>query len=300
MSDTAMPTIGFIGLGAMGLPMTRCLLRAGFAVVGWDIRDQPLRQLGNQITVASSAREVGDRADIVLACLPTLDAYRAAIAGEAGLCAGTRLRSYIHLGTTGAALVAELAAALSPRVALLDAPITGGVAKATEGTLTTIAAGGPETLAAVRAVLDAYSARIVAVGETPGAAQVMKLVNNIMSLTSLAVACEAMLVGAKAGLDPRLMLEVLNHGSGQSNATLTKIPLHVLPRSFDFGGSLGISLKDSGQFLQEAEAAGLSVEICRAVAAAYHRAAAQEGTAADMTAVIRPMERAAGFEMPAT
>jgi 3-hydroxyisobutyrate dehydrogenase-like beta-hydroxyacid dehydrogenase len=298
MSDTGTPVIGFIGLGAMGLPMTRCLLRAGFRVAGWDIRDQPLRQLGNQITVARSAQEVGDLADIVLGCLPTLDAYRSAILGEAGLCKGARVRTYIHLGTTGAALVADLVASLSPRVAVLDAPITGGVAKAVDGTLTTIASGAPETLASVRAVLDAYSARIVPVGEAPGSAQVMKLVNNIMSLTSLAAASEAMLVGAKAGLDPRVMLEVLNNGSGQSNATLTKIPLHVLPRSFDFGGSLAIALKDSGQFLKEAEGAGVSVEICRAVAAAYHRTAAEEGIDVDMTAVIRPMERQAGFELP--
>jgi 3-hydroxyisobutyrate dehydrogenase len=107
-----------------------------------------------------------------------------------------------------------------------------------------------------------------------------------------------MLVGAKAGLDPRVMLEVLNSGSGQSNATLTKIPFHVLPRTFDYGGSLAISLKDAGQFLKEAEAAGMPVTICRAVADAYFRTSAQEPDNADMTAVIRTLEREVGFELP--
>ena len=300
MSETEAPVIGFIGLGAMGLPMTRCLLRAGFRVIGWDTDERPLRQLGNQVAAAGSARDVGDRADIVLGCLPTLDAYREAILGEAGLREGKRFGTYVHLGTTGAALIEQLAAALSPHVAVLDAPITGGVPKAVDGTLTTIASGAAGTLARVRAVLEAYSARIVPVGDRPGAAQVMKLVNNMISLTSLAVAGEAMLVGAKAGLDPRVMLEVLNHGSGQTNATLTKIPRHVLPRTFDYGGSLAISLKDAGQFLKEAEAAGMDVEICRVVADAYVRTAAQEPAGVDMTAVIRPMERAAGFELPAS
>ena len=296
MGLTTRPVVGFIGVGAMGLPMARCIARAGFDVVAWDVRAGPLDQMRAQANVAASAREVGDRADIALACLPSLDAYRVAVID--GLSAGTRFRSYVHLGTTGAALVSEIAAALPGAVAVLDAPITGGVAKAVDGTLTTIASGPAAVLSMVRPVLQAYSQHIITVGDTPGLAQVMKLVNNIMSLANLAACCEAMLVGAKAGIDPRVMIDVLNKGSGQNSATATKIPRHVLPRSFDFGASLGIALKDSEQFLAEAAEQGIGVEVCRMAAAAFHAAAVQFGEAADMSNVIRPMEQAAQFVLP--
>jgi 3-hydroxyisobutyrate dehydrogenase-like beta-hydroxyacid dehydrogenase len=263
-------------------------------------RPEPLQALEGQVDIAASSREVGDRADIVLACLPSLEAYRDAVMSGAGLQGSTRLHTYVHLGTTGMAMVEDIMAVLTPRIAVLDAPITGGVTKAVDGTLTSIVSGDPKTVAATRGVLDAYSARVITVSDTPGSAQVMKLVNNIMSLTNLASGCEALLVGAKAGLDPRVMLDVLNNGSGQNSATLAKIPLHVLPRGFDFGASLSIALKDAEQFLAEAKAAGVPVEICQATSDTYHRAAAQLGVNADMSNVARSIERAAGFELPAS
>lgn len=298
-STHGLPTIGFIGIGAMGLPMAKCLMAHGYHVVAYDTQEAALRALGPDAEIASSSRAVADRADIVLACLPTLAAHRSAVIGADGLGAGRRMRTYIHLSTTGAGIVNEIAAALAPRV-VVDAPVTGGVERAIQGTLTTIVSADRAAMAEVMPVLRSYSSHVVEVSDRTGDAQLMKLINNILSTTNLAIACEAMLVGAKAGLDAAVMLDVLNHGSGQNSATLTKIPNNVLTRQFDFGAALSIILKDAGQFIEEAKARGVPTTMASAAIENYRKAAEQEGLNADMTAVIRPMERAAHFEMPVT
>lgn len=289
--------VGLIGLGTMGLPIAERLLDRGVEVAGFDVDPAPLRALGDRIHVASSAREVADRAGIVLGCLPSNQSFRAAILGADGARHGRRMTLYIHLGTSGVALVEELEAALAPAVSVLDVPIIGGARKAREGTLTLVVSGEPASVAACRPVLESLGAKVLVVSERPGTAQLMKLINNILSATNLAVACEALLVGARAGLDPHAMLEVVNSGTGQSNATLTKLPGNLLNRRFDYGGALRIILKDSQEFLDQAAQLGVPVEIATKAREAYLAAADALGEGADMTEVIRLMERAAGVEL---
>ena len=139
-----------------------------------------------------------------------------------------------------------------------------------------------------------YASKRVWLGPQVGSAQVMKVVNNAISLSNLVIAAEAMLVGVRAGLDPRVMLDVINHGSGQNSATLSKIPRDVLTDRFDFGGSLSIVVKDLEAFVAQADSQRMPIQSVRSVLEAFRLAKHELGGEADVTEVIRPLERLAG------
>ena len=170
--------------------------------------------------------------------------------------------------------------------------------RARAGTLTVMASGPKPAFDAVEPFLKAYASTIVYLGDRLGAAQVMKLINNMLSAANLAIASEAMVLGAKAGLDPEQMIAVLNAGTGQNSATLTKIPDHVLTRGFDYGGAMYITDKDLGAFAEEAAAFDVPIPLGDAVRRVYHDAA--EAKTDDITTVVRYFERAAGVTLPKT
>lgn len=295
------PAVGFLGLGAIGAPIAERLLQQVGALTVFDVRAEAVAAFAGKAEIAGSAAEVADRAEIVFACLTGAEDYRQAVLGSAGVARGQRMRTYVHLGTSGARLVRLLAEELSGRgVATLDAPITGGPPRARTGTLTSMAAGARADFDRAAPLIRAYASKTVYLGERLGAAQMMKLVNNAVSLANFAVASEAMVVGAKAGIPPEAMLEVLNSGSGQNSATLTKIPDHVLPGSFDYGGSLRIVTKDLELFQAEAAELGLTAPLSAEVLRLYRQAKAEGADTDDMTTVIRQMESAAGIEIRAT
>jgi 3-hydroxyisobutyrate dehydrogenase-like beta-hydroxyacid dehydrogenase len=289
-------TAGFLGLGAIGRPMAEQL----GAVADLVVHDRRPEACAGFAAVAGSPAELAERCDIVFGCLVDADDYRAAVLGPDGLIRGSRLRHYVHLGTSGRTLVTTLASALAERgIVLLDAPMTGGPPRARAGTLTAMVAGDPAALAIAEPLMRAYASKIVTVGDRPGAAQTMKVINNAVSLCNLAIASEAMLAGAKAGIPATTMLEVLNSGSGQNSATLTKIPDHVLTGGFDYGGSLHIVTKDLQLFIEDAMNLGTGAGLTEAVLQCYRLAAAQGDVHDDVTTVIRPMERACGTELRA-
>lgn len=299
--DFAAARIGFLGLGAIGAPIAMRLSGGNHKLVIFDVREEAVEAFRETAELAASPKAVGDRADIVFGCLASADAHRDALLGSHGLIHGTRVRTYVNLGTSGARLVRELGDALeASRIATIDAPITGGVGRARSGTLTTMAAGSRSAFDAVAPLMQLYSSKIVWLGASPGSAQIMKIVNNAVSFANLAAACEALIVGAKAGLDPVVMLDVLNNGSGQNSATLMKIPSDVLTGNFQFGGSLAIVIKDYEAFVEEAQALGIEPRIGQAVLKAYVDASALVSEAGDVTEVIRPMEIAAGIELRKT
>ena len=205
------------------------------------------------------------------------------------------MKTYVHVGTNEVAVVEGLAAELCTHgIATLDAPMTGGVEGATNGTLTVMASGPREAFYRTEPFLRHYAKKIVFLGERIGAAQVMKLVNNVVSAGNLAVACEAMVLGRKSGLDPVAMLEIINNGSGQSNATLTKIPAQILTRKFGYGAGLGLAILNMEAWDVEAKLRAVPIPLAEAIKASLRAAVAEEGDGADVTRIIRPMERAAG------
>jgi 3-hydroxyisobutyrate dehydrogenase-like beta-hydroxyacid dehydrogenase len=287
--------VGFIGLGAIGSPMAERLVQGGEDVVVYNRTADKTARFQGRAKIAATPAAMADQADVIFACVTTADSYRDVVLGPCGIVRGSRVKTYVHVGTNEVATLEELAAALDSRgVATLDAPMTGGVPRAVNGTLTVMASGPADVFNRTEPLLKHYANKIVYLSDRVGAAQVMKFVNNVLSAANLALACEAMVVGRKSGLDPRAMLEVLNNGSGQNSATLTKIPAQVLTRKFSHGGGLGLMLKDLAAFSGEAKLRGVPIPLAEAVIRSLQTAAGEEGDGADVTTVIRPMERAAG------
>ena len=287
--------VGFIGLGAIGGPMAERLVQAGEDVIVYNRTISKTARFRGRAKIAASPAEMADDADIVFACVTTAESYREVVLGPLGIVHGSRARTYVHVGTNEVGFVEELAAKLQSRgITTLDAPMTGGVEGAANGTLTVMASGPREAFGRVEPFLRHYAKKIVFLGGQIGAAQTMKLINNVISAGNLAVACEALVLGRKSGLDPAVMLEVINNGSGQNHATLTKIPAHILSREFSYGATLGPSVMILEALAIEAKLHDVAVPLTEAIMATLRTAAAEEGETADVTRIIRPMERAAG------
>lgn len=284
--------VGFVGLGNMGFPMAARLRAAGHRVVVYDTRPGVVgRAVEAGAERADSVREVADRVPTVLASLPTPQASEAVTAEVAG---GTLVQRFVDLSTVGSQAAQRNSALLAERgIAALDSPVSGGVHGAEAGKLA-IMVSGPRADYETCTPLFETLGRATFVGEKPGAAQTMKLVNNVIAATTLAVTAEAMVAGVKAGLDARVMIDVLNAGSGGTHASRDKFPRAVLPRSFDYGFATGLMVKDVRLYLDEAKALGLPTELADAVARVWEATMASEGAEADFTAVVKPMEAAAG------
>lgn len=290
-------TLGFVGLGRMGGAMAGRLVAAEHDVVLYDVDRTAVAQLEVEgARGCTDARAVGDCADIVFVSLPTPDIVLDAVLGEGGVAAGKRVRIVVDLSTSGPQAAAALAAGLAARnIASIEAPVSGGIKGAREGTLSLMAAGPAAAYAEVRPLLDIFG-RPFDMGEQPGAGQTMKLVNNLLGACAIAVTSEGMAMGIKAGLDPARMIEVLNVSTGRSSATQDKWPRAVLPRTFDFGFATGLSLKDVRLCVEEASAAGVPMPIGSQVLRMLERTAEHYGLDSDFTAMAKIAEADAGLD----
>jgi 3-hydroxyisobutyrate dehydrogenase-like beta-hydroxyacid dehydrogenase len=292
--------IGLIGCGRMGRPMLEHILAGGFHGVVFDTSPAAAQGLAN-VRVASSAREVAEACAIVLGCVPTVDAYDATVLGPGSVIEGSKAAVYVHLGTTGLRHVRHLAERLAAAgISLLDAPMSGGVERAIAGTLASMVSGGRPALAAARPLLERYSASVTDLGAEPGAAQAVKLINNMLSAANLALAVEGLLAGVKAGIDPAALVELLRRGTGNSDALATKVVGHVLPRTFDWGGSLEVIAKDMTAWREMADGLDLKCPLSRQVHETYMSAIGQLGKQADMTDIARYLEDVERVTIPAT
>ena len=250
--------IGFIGLGRMGGHMAGRLIDAGHTLVVFDVNDQAVSALrARGAERAASPRAIADAAELVFASLPSPAIVRDTALGSEGVVNGSAIKTFIDLSTTGPGVSAIVAKGLAEKgIAALDAPVSGGVKGAREGTLAVMVGGPQATYDALQPILSVLG-KLFFMGETPGAGQTMKLVNNLMAACHIAITGEGMAMGVKAGLDPKLMIDVLNVSSGRSSATQDKWPRSVLPRTFDFGFATALCFKDVRLCLEEAEAMGV-------------------------------------------
>ncbi|MBV7481847.1 NAD(P)-dependent oxidoreductase [Bordetella sp. BOR01] len=298
MSTEHKDTLGFVGIGRMGAPMAARLLQAGYDLTIYDTNPQataPLAAAGARI--AASPREVADAAHTVLMSLPLPEVVTAVGLGSDGLVHGAAVKTVIDLSTTGPQAAEQLAAGLQARgIAVIDCPVSGGVTGAERGSLALMVAGAPEHYQAVQPVLSVLG-RAMYVGERPGMAQTMKVINNLVSVTALAITSETLVLGAKAGLDPDIMVQIINAGSGRSNASEDKIPKYVLSRSFGFGFAIGLSAKDVRLCLEESERLGVPLRVGDAVRQLLNATRDKYGEQADMTEIIRYVEADAGVEV---
>jgi 3-hydroxyisobutyrate dehydrogenase-like beta-hydroxyacid dehydrogenase len=287
--------IGFIGLGKMGLPMARRLIEAKHQLVVFDQRGEAMDQLvalGAQ--AASSPKEIADRTETVLVSLPSLQASLEVATGENGVIEGKRIKRFVDLSTVGSHMAVRIQALLAKRdIVQLDSPVSGGVGGAEKGTLAVMVSGPKADFEAVKPALEVIG-KVFFIGEKPGSAQTMKLANNLLSATAVVATSEAVVMGVKSGLDPGVMIDVINAGSGMNTASRDKFPRAILPRSFDFGFATGLMVKDVRLCLEEAKALGLSMEVAEAVGRLWEVVIREMGAESDFTSAIKPIEQAAG------
>ena len=262
--------LGFIGVGKIGLPIAKRLLDAGYRLRVFDVDKTALsRAVDLGMHVESSPAAVATVVHTVLVSLPTPDVVKEVVSGPNGVAHGRTLKMFIDLSTTGPRAAIEAATALRVSGAVwVDAPVSGGVSGAVAGTLAVMVSCPNECFEEVRLVLRNIG-KVFHVGKSPGMGQVMKLANNILSATALAATSEVFIMGVKAGLDPNLMVEVLNAGSGRNNATEVKFPQGIIPRKFDLGFTSGLMYKDVKLGIEEGEALGVPMVVGTAVKEAW-------------------------------
>ncbi len=290
--------IGFIGLGNMGRPMASRLVDAGYRLTVHDTRRDPVEALvARGARAAASPADVASAVDTVLLSLPTPPIVRKVALGAAGVGGGSKVKTVIDLSTTGARVAREIAAALAAKgITAVDSPVSGGVAGAIAGTLAVMVACPQALFADLRPMLAVFG-NVFFIGERPGMGQTMKLANNLLSATATAATAEALVFGVSSGLDPTVMCDVINAGSGRNSASQDKFPRQVLTRKFNHGFATGLMYKDVRLCLEEAEAAGVPMTVSSAVRELWARANEELGADSDMTAIVQLLERATGVEV---
>jgi 3-hydroxyisobutyrate dehydrogenase-like beta-hydroxyacid dehydrogenase len=278
--------------------MASRLLDAGLSLCVFDTSAEAVQPLAARgALVAQSAEEVASAAEVVMMSLPTPPVVQAVTVGERGILRGGRVRTLIDLSTTGPSMAKVVGQAAADRhVAWVDSPVSGGVLGAQKGTLAVIVSCPQATFPEVDPLLKNFG-RTFYVGDKPGLAQVAKLGNNLLAAAAMVVSSEAVAMGVKAGLDPKVLIDIINAGSGRNSATQDKFPRAILPGTFDFGFATGLSYKDVRLCVDEAEALGVPMIVGAAVREMLAVTNAKFGPESDFTCIAKVLEEWAGVQM---
>lgn len=296
----AMQKLGFIGLGKMGALMAARLVGAGHTLCVFDTNEKAVSALSDKgATVAESARDLANKSNIVFASLPTPDVVRSVAFGDDGIGPDVAGKYFIDLSTTGPRVAKVVAQGLARRgMIAIDCPVSGGMVGAQSGKLALMVSCPRQAFEQVQDLL-AILGRPTFVSESPGAAQSLKLANNLLAACALAISSEAFVFGVKSGLDPQIMSDVFNQSSGRNTATVDKFPRSVFTGTFDFGFSTGLAYKDVRLCLDEADALGIPTPVGNAVREILKITQSLFGADSDFTSVIRPYEQWANAEVRA-
>lgn len=292
-------TIGFVGLGNMGLPMSQRLVAAGYRVLGSDVSAANLQAAASAgIEPVEAVTELASRCDAVLLMLPNSDIVDAVAAQLAETDTATRTSTVIiDMSSSEPQRTRALAERLARQgIHLLDAPVSGGVVGAVNGALTIMVGGDATEFERFAPLLRELGGRVVRVGDV-GAGHAVKALNNLMSAAHLIVSSEAAVVAARFGIDPAVLLEVVNGSSGRSGSSELKLPRYVLPGTFNSGFSSALMEKDVRIARALAKSLGVQTTLSDAVVDRWQELNAQLPTGADHTEIIRPLEQQAGTEV---
>jgi 3-hydroxyisobutyrate dehydrogenase-like beta-hydroxyacid dehydrogenase len=294
----ALPLVGLVGTGRMGGPMGGRLIDAGYGLVIHDRNETATAALvARGAKRVGSPKEVADAAEIVLLSLPTPDIVRTVALGANGIVEGGKVRIAVDMSTTGPGVARQVFDGLAAKgLAAVDSPVSGGVTGAEKGTLAVIVSGADAACDEVAPILQVFG-KIFRVGDKPGLAQSAKLANNLMAATALVITSEAMAMGVKAGLDAKVLIDVINASSGRNTASMDKFPRAVLPGTFDFGFATGLSYKDVRLCVDEAEAMGVPMVVGAAVRQMLAVTQAKYGADSDFTSIAKVLEEWAGVEI---
>ena len=284
--------IGCLGLGNMGQPMAGKLLDGGHELWVYDVREEAmLPLLERQARKAASPKELADTCDTIIVSLPTLEIFRRALSGPDGLLAGNAMKTLVNTCTVGVPFVREIESeCIATGVTVIDVPISGGVAGAKAGTLAMMVSGNPARVSDLMPVLQLWGQTIVVAGDTPGSAQIMKLTNNLLCAVALVATSEAMTMSGKAGIPDDAMLQILNNGTGRNFATMHLFPAAVLSRTFDFGATIEILMKDVDLAIEQGEELGVPMWVSQAVRLVLKHGVFQGRAQQDMSRIVQIIE----------
>ena len=295
-----MPTIAFLGLGAIGAPMAHHLPAHGFDLAVWNRTRERAERFAKSVRarVAQTPADAVRDATVVITCLPTSREVESLLDGEDGLLAGFRSGATLVDCTSGdPATSRRIAERVRERgVAFVDAPVSGGKRGAEEGTLTIMCGGDAAAVERVRPVLSAFGKNIVHCGDV-GAGDMVKAVNQALLGIHIWATGEGLAILAKAGVDTRIALEVINASSGRSNTSMNLFPERVLSRAFPRTFRLALLDKDLRIAADMAREAGVPAPITQLASELFRAARAELGEEADHVEAVRVIERTAGVEI---
>jgi len=287
--------IGFIGLGNMGSKMVERLIAVGHRLAVFDQNPVAVQAaVARGAHAAADVGEVGDLASVVLCSLPTPDVSRL-VASKLSM--RTRVRTIIELSSIGQECAAEIAARLLiDGIDLVDAPVSGGVTAAADGTLTLMVAGKEDSVSAVTPVLETLG-KLVIVGTDPGQAQVVKVANNMVFASNLLAVLEVLALGEANGVASETMLAVINRSSGRSFVSQERVDPYVLDRNFNVRFATGLLLKDVKLGTQMADASNAPMFMARAAEQLLKLAVCQGAANDDYAALVRLFEGWSGVQV---
>ena len=289
-----------IGLGSMGYGAAASLLRKGFAVRGVDVREDVLKRFAAEGGLACPTPVEGaEGADIVFTFVVNAAQTEAVLFDADGAVAAMARGSVVVASATVPPLEAE---ALGRRLAergllMLDAPVSGGAAKAAVGEMTVMASGAPEAFAKAEPFLDAVAAKVYRLGDAPGMGSRVKMVNQLLAGVHIAAACEAMALGMRAGIDPTALYEVISNSAGSSWMFQNRVP-HILEGDYSPRSAVDIFVKDLGIVLETGKALSFPLPIAATAHQLYLAAGAKGLGREDDAAVVKVYADQAGLDLP--
>lgn len=287
--------LGYIGVGDMGGPMAHNLLKADFEVVVFDTQQDRLDNLVDAGAMgASSAREVADKAEVVMVCLNTIKAAHA-VAKDVAI--GSAVKTYVDMSTTGPSVAKDVRVHFEcTDITMLDAPISGHISKAVDGSLTIIVSGPKAAADHAKPAFEAMGENIFYIGDIAGGGQMMKLANNYLNNVQAIATSEAITMGIKFGLDPQIMFDILNVSTGRNSQTSGKLRDAVLSREFAGGANMKISHKDISLAVGEAESLGSPALTGALVRGIFEEALTKGGDKERSSAIFKYVAAKAGLD----
>jgi putative dehydrogenase len=299
MSDQNTPAVAFIGLGSMGLGMAKNLLKHGHKVVGVDPSEAARKAFAEAGgTVAANPAEAAATADVVIVAVVNDKQVEAVLFGDNGAVSALRKDGVVmQCATVPAAFARALAERLAKTGhALLDAPMSGGRARAESGELTFMASGAPASFAAAESIFAATSAKVFRLGDAPGIGSLVKTVNQLLAGVHIATAAEAVALAAKAGADTRVVYEVISASAGNSWMFGNRVP-HMLDDDYSPLSAVEIFVKDLGLVLSTGHELRLPLPLAAAAHQLFLAAAGAGWGKLDDAAVVKVYEQAGDFKV---
>lgn len=290
--------IGFIGLGIMGKPMAKNLMKAGYSLIVYDINKEPVRELMSLgAEGGSSPKDVAERTDIIITMLPDSPQVKDVILGENGVLEGARRGAIIiDMSSIAPAVSKEVAIKAEEKgVEFLDAPVSGGEPKAIDGTLAIMVGGKKEVLDRCYDILNKMGSSITLCGEA-GAGNITKLANQIIVALNIAAMSEALVLGTKAGVDPEIIYKAIRGGLAGSTVLDAKVP-KVLARDFSPGFKIDFHIKDLKNAISTAHEVGVPLPLTSQIMEILQALKVDGKGLSDHSAVIQFYEELAKVEV---